>query len=197
MSTPTSMTMASPLHTAQSSGFMPSMSPGTVYSTAHAVWTPQELQLLQKGLGEFPDEQYDNVTRYIKIAATIPGKCVRDVAFKVKTLATDQIPERDHNFAKRMRIDHTAEMTKMPTDDMLDDDQLNDLLQDNVLALNTMRTNLLNGKGGENKDMMIQFRDNCQTLMSAIGDICGTLPPLPVKPDTSLIPGDISSGLQN
>lgn len=83
--------------------------------------------------------------------------------------------------------------------------------------INTMRSNLLNGKLDDNKDPMIKFRDNCHTvlntyvlhplwvfgsadihscsrlsrsslLLRSLGDICNSIPPLPVKLDTSLIP---------
>jgi hypothetical protein len=45
------------------------------------------MQMLLAGLVEFPPDQFDPVTRYIKIAAMIPGKCVRDVALQAKAVA--------------------------------------------------------------------------------------------------------------
>jgi hypothetical protein len=96
----------------QVSDYLPSISPSVVYSTANAVWTPQEIQLLHRGLAEYPAESYDNITRYIKIAAMIPAKCVRDVAFRVKSQSLDAADAggRESYHAKRMRIDHTAEV---------------------------------------------------------------------------------------
>ncbi|KAF1789582.1 hypothetical protein GQ600_20892 [Phytophthora cactorum] len=49
-----------------------------------------------------PADQFDNVTRYIKIAATLPRKCVRDVAFKVKALG---YPSGQPAASKRMKIE--------------------------------------------------------------------------------------------
>ncbi|KAF0686306.1 Aste57867_21912 [Aphanomyces stellatus] len=57
-----------------------------VYSTSQTSWDAQELHLLHKGLTQFPSERYDNITRCIKIAATIPDKSIRDVAFKIRSI---------------------------------------------------------------------------------------------------------------
>lgn len=102
-----SMNMPSPLQQNQTSEFLPSISPSVVYSTAHAVWSAQEMQTFHKGLAEFPAEKYDNVTRYIKIAAMLPGKCVRDVAFKVKamSLSQEKMSMNRDQFSKRMKIE--------------------------------------------------------------------------------------------
>lgn len=102
-----SMSMPSPLQQTQSSmDFLPSISPSVVYSTAHAVWSSQETQLFHQGLADYPADKYDNVTRYIKIAALLPGKCVRDVAFKAKalSLAHESMSLNREQYAKRMKI---------------------------------------------------------------------------------------------
>lgn len=171
----------------QASDYLPSISPTVVYSTAQAAWTPQELQVLQTGLAQFPADQFDNVTRYIKIAALLPKKCVRDVAFKVKALGAAG-PPAGQAAAKRMKIEPYQEPTgQQAASGELEEARLAALLQDNVLAINTMRTNLLNGKADENRAQMSKFRDNCQTVLSALGDICTSIPPLPLQIDTSLI----------
>lgn len=105
-----SMAMPSSLQQTQSGSsmdFLPSISPSVVYSTAHASWSSQETQLFHKGLTDYPADKYDNVTRYIKIAALLPGKCVRDVAFKARALNLQSQQEsmnRDQYQAKRMKI---------------------------------------------------------------------------------------------
>ncbi|KAG7381575.1 hypothetical protein PHYBOEH_010871 [Phytophthora boehmeriae] len=179
----------------QASDYLPSISPTVVYTTAQAAWTPQELQVLHAGLTQFPADQYDNVTRYIKIAATLPRKCVRDVAYKVKVLGYPTGQPAASNPTKRMKIEpyqEAAHQHSTSTGD-LEEARLAALLQDNVLALNTMRTNLLNGKADENRPQMIKFRDNCQTVLSSLGDICTSIPPLPLQLDTSLIGEDNSN----
>lgn len=47
-----------------------------------------------------------------------------------------------------------------------EDAHLNALLQDNMLLMNTMRSNLLSGKLDDNKDPMSKFRDNCNTVLT-------------------------------
>jgi hypothetical protein len=155
------------LSSPQASDYLPSISPTVVYSTAQAAWTPQELQTLHAGLAQFPADQFDNVTRYIKIAATLPRKCVRDVAFKVKALGYPSGPSANA-VAKRMKIEQYQDPSQASTSSAeLEEARLAALLQDNVLALNTIRTNLLNGKADENRPQMLKFRDNCQTVVTA------------------------------
>jgi hypothetical protein len=113
----------------QNQTFTSKFNSNMVYSTAHAQWTPQEFHLLQKALIDFPSTKYDNVTRYIKIAAAIPGKRVRDVAFKVKSMissTTDCMAGNDHNIVvsqepapKRTKTEaHGARFTKLSTNNL-------------------------------------------------------------------------------
>lgn len=104
----------------------------------------------------------------------------------------------------------------------LDDDvarQLDALLQDNVVAISTMRANLLSGNPDDNAPQMARFHDNYQAVMSTcvpdcdpdtergtrqhepsgltrayggpcitrLGGACVSVPPLPVRPDASLL----------
>ncbi|KAK1932225.1 hypothetical protein P3T76_012219 [Phytophthora citrophthora] len=159
------------LSSPQASDYLPSISPTVVYSTAQAAWTQQELQTLHTGLSQFTADQFDNVTRYIKIAATLPRKCVRDVAFKVKALGYPNGPSvqaaagQPAAVSKRMKIEPYQEPNQPSAE--LEEARLAALLQENVLAINTMRTNLLNGKADENHTQMLKFRDNCETVLSA------------------------------
>ncbi|KAG7383211.1 hypothetical protein PHYPSEUDO_003945 [Phytophthora pseudosyringae] len=208
-SPPTSMGF---LSSPQASDYLPSISPTVVYSTAQAAWTPQELQTLHAGLAQFPADQLDNVTRYIKIAATLPRKCVRDVAFKVKALGypggqsaaaeaaggTGTGTGQPAAAPKRMKIEPYQDPNQPSTSTAeLEEARLAALLQDNVLAINTMRTNLLNGRADENRTQMLKFRDNCETVLSALGDICTSIPPLPLQLDTSLLEEDNGDSSNN
>lgn len=162
----------------QASDYLPSISPSVMFAHA-ALWTAQEMHQLHQGLLEFPNDKYDNVTQYIKIAATIPGKSVRDVAFKAKTLS--MVPPEKHvggdsmQFPKRMKIEQYHEqmpkgMSMMPLSggsELMEEAQLNALLQDNMFAINSMRANLLHGKPEANREPMVAFRDNCHTVLNA------------------------------
>lgn len=190
----------------------------TLYSTANAIWTEAELQLLQKSLADYPAEKYNNMARYIKIAAVLPQKCVRDVAFKVRSMtngngngstsskrqekseenAREQVTKRlktEQNQDQTANLFSTASASTTTSNNTnnnsnqpeLDDAHITALLQDNMFAINTMRTNLLGGRLDDNKQQMMKFRDNCNAVLSSLGDLCNSIPPLPLKLDTSLI----------
>ncbi|CEG35993.1 hypothetical protein L915_06761 [Plasmopara halstedii] len=142
------------LSSPQSADPLPTISPSP------ATWTPQELQTLHTGLNTFPIDQFDNVTRYIKIAATLPRKCVRDVAYKVKALGYTGGPTTT---TKRMKIERYKD-PNIPSAE-LEEARLVALLQDN----------------------MMRFRANCDTVLTALGAICTSIPPLPLQLDTSLL----------
>ncbi|TDH71996.1 hypothetical protein CCR75_003169 [Bremia lactucae] len=166
----------------QSVDYLPSTSP------SNAVWTAQELQTLQAGLTQFPADQFDNVTRYIKIAAMLPRKCVRDVTYKVKALRSSP---GEQALTKRMKIEPYKDLNQpLPATAELEEARFAALLQDNALVINTMRTNLLNGRADENRSQMRKFQANCDTVLAALGEICTSIPPLPLQLDTSLIEED-------
>ena len=47
-------------------------------------WTAQEQSVLEEGIKKYTTEQYTSLWRYIKIAAHLPSKGVRDVALRVR-----------------------------------------------------------------------------------------------------------------
>lgn len=47
-------------------------------------WSAKEQQVLERGLRDFPPDKFSSLMRYIKIANLLPGKCVRDVALRVR-----------------------------------------------------------------------------------------------------------------
>ncbi|CAH0513741.1 unnamed protein product [Peronospora belbahrii] len=72
----------------------------------------------------------------------------------------------------------------------LEEARLAALLHDNVRAINTMCTNLLNGKADENRLHILKFQGNCETVLSALSGICTSIPPLSLQLDTSLLDED-------
>lgn len=93
-----SMLLAMPTPSGSDLSPLPSISPpssafisSSSFPAGHQpspAWSLQEMQTLLAGLAQFPPDQFDPVTRYIKIAALLPGKCVRDVALQAKAVAT-------------------------------------------------------------------------------------------------------------
>ena len=51
---------------------------------AASEWTREEQIVLEEGLKRFPASQYNNLTRYVKIAAFLPDKTIADVAKRYK-----------------------------------------------------------------------------------------------------------------
>ncbi|XP_068640472.1 uncharacterized protein [Aristolochia californica] len=66
-----------------SSGFLLDAMPGLKHDTGLAVdWSIEEQSILEEGLAKYADEP--NIMSYIKIAAKIPDKTVRDVALRCR-----------------------------------------------------------------------------------------------------------------
>jgi hypothetical protein len=59
------------------------------------IWTDGELQALNDGLKQFAAEK-QNVAKYIKIAARLSNKSVRDVAFRTRAM---QVRAASHMYA--------------------------------------------------------------------------------------------------
>ncbi|XP_038697263.1 uncharacterized protein LOC119994988 isoform X3 [Tripterygium wilfordii] len=72
-------------------------------------WSVQEQYKLDEGLVKYADEP--SIMRYIKIAATLPDKTVRDVALRCRWLKRKQRKAEDHNSVKKAnnRKDKLAE----------------------------------------------------------------------------------------
>ncbi|ETV93120.1 hypothetical protein, variant 2 [Aphanomyces invadans] len=189
-----------------SSASLPTALPPHVYSTSQTTWTAQELHLLHKGLTTYPSERYDNITRCIKIAATIPDKCIRDVASKIRSIHMSQAKQAMHSdqrhmhaltaplaalSSKRQKRDnndmHMVPLTikKEPTVSL--EDSIRKGLQENDSTLHSMRANLSSGQLRSNLHLMAQFRDTCNVIVKRLGAMCSAVPPLPVHLDMSLL----------
>lgn len=54
-------------------------------------WTEEEQRALEAGLQRYPPEHFDLVQRYVKIAAMLPRKSVRDVALRARWTINQQL----------------------------------------------------------------------------------------------------------
>ncbi|XP_010277342.1 PREDICTED: uncharacterized protein LOC104611811 isoform X2 [Nelumbo nucifera] len=80
--------------------------PGLKHDVDLAVeWTPEEQSKLEEGLVRFADEP--SIMRYIKIAATIPDKTVRDVALRCRWMTKKENGKRrkpeEHYMGKKIK----------------------------------------------------------------------------------------------
>lgn len=72
---------------------------GSLLSTAgwgvSMEWSEEEQRTLENCMMRFPSERFDPLQRYIRIAAALPRKTVRDVALRVRwTILQHQLRKR-------------------------------------------------------------------------------------------------------
>ncbi|KAJ4974548.1 hypothetical protein NE237_007722 [Protea cynaroides] len=89
-----------------SSSLLLDLVPGLNNDTGLAVeWTPEEQSRLEEGLVKYADEP--SIMRYIKIAATLRDKTVRDVALRCQWMTKEKSGKRrkpeDHYTGKKMK----------------------------------------------------------------------------------------------
>ena len=66
---------------------LPPPAPGFLAPPAWPValdWTEEEQRALESGMQRYPADRFDAVQRYVKVAAMLPRKSVRDVALRVR-----------------------------------------------------------------------------------------------------------------
>lgn len=73
---------------------LPPPAPGYIAPPTFQValdWTEEEQRALEAGLQRYPPEAFDLVQRYVKIAAMLPRKSVRDVALRARWTVNQQL----------------------------------------------------------------------------------------------------------
>ncbi|CAK9166753.1 unnamed protein product [Ilex paraguariensis] len=95
-----------PVITTQAGNSSPSLLldsvPGLKHDTGLAVeWSAEEQYRLEDGLVKFADEP--SIMRYVKIAATLHDKTVRDVALRCRWMTRKRRKQEDHNLGKKVK----------------------------------------------------------------------------------------------
>ncbi|KAF5747492.1 hypothetical protein HS088_TW05G00213 [Tripterygium wilfordii] len=172
-------------------------------------WSVQEQYKLDEGLVKYADEP--SILKYIKIAATLPDKTVRDVALRCRWLKRKQRKTEDHNSVKKVnnRKDKLAESSsKMnipsafpqnvaaystmmhhvgQSDHMLFEGvsgTARHLLEKNAQALSQIIANLSTFKLQENIELFRHARNNITAILNDMREMPGIMshmPPLPVS----------------
>ncbi|KAL7001472.1 hypothetical protein U1Q18_002624 [Sarracenia purpurea var. burkii] len=76
--------------------------PGLKHETGLAVeWSVEEQYRLEEGLVKYADEP--SIMRYIKIAATLRDKTVRDVALRCRWMTRKRRKQEDHNLGRKLK----------------------------------------------------------------------------------------------
>lgn len=167
-------------------------------------WTDEEQKSLEALMYRYTPERMDPVQRYVRIAAALPRKSVRDVALRVRWTMQQQLKRRagDQGSAPMgvagmgpgnpmMSMNPNLGIVTPPLLPLQSQDgtQTVDgpiayLLDANLSILNQFRTNMASFKVHENTQLLVQFRDNILQIlhaMDSMGGVMTQLPPLPVK----------------
>lgn len=174
-------------------------------------WSSSEQAILTENLTKFSNES-SNMSKYLKIAALLPDKTVRDVALRCHWLSKNEDAKRkaeelasktsnDHKaFAKQSVVPmYTVPPPPMDTDDGISFEGLRlcqaiggttgKLLEVNSQAILKIRANLAASQAQENTDLLVQVRDNIHAIlngMMSMPGIMSQMPPLPVKLNSEL-----------
>ncbi|KAF3652155.1 putative CLAVATA3/ESR (CLE)-related protein 25-like [Capsicum annuum] len=191
-----------------SGSFLIDTVPGLKHDTGLAVeWTIEELYKLEEGLIKYANEP--RIMKYIKIAATLRDKNVRDVALRCRWITRKRRKQEDYSLGKKMKDmkDKLAEMSSMssasaslmslapyslsmyhhgPSDALSSGAALlgtRHLLEENNQALNKISANLSTFKLQDNVDLFFQTKNNLIAILNNMKNMPGIMsqmPPLPV-----------------
>jgi hypothetical protein len=162
-------------------------------------WTEDEQRSLESLMSRYTPERMDPVQRYVRIAAGLPRKAVRDVALRIRWTNEKTMRRRGQDASGGGRAmpgravmgasPNLGIVTPPPMPLHADGSQTVEgpiayLLDANLSILNQFRTNMASFKVHENTQLLVQFRDNIMQILQAMdtmGGVMATLPPLPVN----------------
>uniref|UniRef100_A0A1J3JDH0 Uncharacterized protein n=1 Tax=Noccaea caerulescens TaxID=107243 RepID=A0A1J3JDH0_NOCCA len=199
-----------------SSGFhltvnSPSSVTGIKHEAALAVdWSVEEQYILEKGLAKFKDEP--QVTKYVKIASTLPEKSVRDVAMRCKWMTQKRRKGEEHSAGTKVgyrkvvdlppklnmfstvpqqnatyAMNQMCQSPRMPFEGL--SDAVMELLRQNAQAFSQISSNLSARKPQDNISLFYLARNNISTILNDMKEMPGIIsrmPPLPVSMNIDL-----------
>ncbi|EEF43739.1 uncharacterized protein LOC8275351 [Ricinus communis] len=200
--------------------------PGLKHDTGLAVeWSVDEQIILEEGLSKFADEP--SIMRYIKIAATLRDKTVRDVALRCRWMTRKRRKADEYNLGKKVnnRKDKLVESSsKMNVPSALPQNMAlyplmmhhpdqgeplsfegisgtsRHLLEQNVQAFSKITANLSTFKLQDNIDLFCRTRTNITAIlndMRGMPGIMSQMPPLPVSINEDLANSILPSTTQS
>nr|GMD67697.1 fruit SANT/MYB Binding protein1 [Ipomoea batatas] len=189
--------------------------PGLKHDTGLAVeWSVEEQYKLEEGLIKFSSEP--SIMKYIKIAATLREKTVRDVALRCRWMTRKRRKQEDYNnMGKKVkdRKDKAAEsslknsttsasplnlaayslaVNHRDRSNCMNSGALHgtrNFLEENNQALDQISTNLSTYKLQDNIDLFFRTRNNITAILNEMSNMPGIMsqmPPLPVFLDEEL-----------
>ncbi|CAH2066096.1 unnamed protein product [Thlaspi arvense] len=171
-------------------------------------WSTQEQFKLEEGLEKYKDKP--SIMKYIKIAATLPDKTVRDVALRCRWMTRKRRKAEELNCGKRIsssKDKHAESSSNSSIPSVLPENMAAypflmpftssskhitcedlsghaiSLLEQNSRAFSQIRANLSSYKVQDNIDLFCQTRNNLLTIQNDMNNMPGLMsqmPPLPI-----------------
>ncbi|XP_074341289.1 uncharacterized protein LOC141678793 [Apium graveolens] len=181
--------------------------PGLKYDAGFAVeWSVEEQYSLEEGLVKYADEP--SIMRYIKIAAMLRDKTVRDVALRCRWMLRKRRKQDDYNFRKKvndMKDTFTESSSKASTSsvsplsvagysgtrkhqsgiDLMSheaSDGARNLLEQNNEALGRISVNLSTLQLQDNIDLFCRMRNNITAILNNMSNMPGIMSRMPALP---------------
>ncbi|WZZ13492.1 hypothetical protein YC2023_106581 [Brassica napus] len=154
-------------------------------------WSVEEQYILEKGLAKFKDEP--QVTKYVKIASTLPDKSVRDVAMRCKWMTVVDLPPKLNMFStiphqnSTYVMNHMCQSARIPFEGS--SDAVMELLRQNAHAFSQISSNLSVSKPQDNISLFHLARNNISSILNDMKEMPGIIsrmPPLPVSINNDL-----------
>ncbi|XWS69505.1 hypothetical protein CRYUN_Cryun04dG0184700 [Craigia yunnanensis] len=188
---------------------------GLNHDTGLAVeWSVDEQYILDDGLEKYKEES--NILKYIKIAATLPDKTVRDVALRCRWMQRKRRKPEELNAGKKVNnrkdklvessskmnmpsalpknmagyplmMHHLDQNERMPSEGISGTTM--HLLKQNAQAFSQITSNLSAYKLQDNIDLFCHARNNITTILNDMRDMPGLMslmPPLPISVNEDL-----------
>ncbi|XP_010533924.1 PREDICTED: uncharacterized protein LOC104809590 isoform X2 [Tarenaya hassleriana] len=191
------------------SGVLDSVSGLKHEASAVMDWAVGEQYLLEKGLEIYKDDS--KIMKYIKIAATLPDKTVRDVALRCRWMQRKRRKGEEHSSAKKISNRKDKPVDSSPTlklNKLPDMPQQNaafasfmnsmyhsvrlpceglsemaiDLLQQNKLAFSQISHNISACKLRDNINLFSQARNNISAILNDMREMPGIMSRMPPLP---------------
>ncbi|XP_015895851.2 uncharacterized protein LOC107429642 isoform X1 [Ziziphus jujuba] len=184
--------------------------PGLKHDVGLAVeWSVEEQYKLEEGLARYADEP--SIMRYIKIAATLRDKTVRDVALRCRWMMRKRRKPDEHNVGKKVinRKDKLLESSSkmnmpsalplnmgtypfmlhnvdqngcMPSEVSGLSGTAKHLLEQNAQAFSQISSNLSTYKLQDNIDLFCRTRNNLIAILDDMRDMPGMMREMPLLP---------------
>ncbi|KAH6809794.1 hypothetical protein C2S51_027577 [Perilla frutescens var. frutescens] len=190
--------------------------PGLKHDTGLAVeWSVEEQYKLEEGLAKYGNEPH--ILQYIKIAASLQDKTVRDVALRCRWMMRKRRKQEDPSLGKKVK-DRKEKLMEaslknnisspslvnlpaysLPTNHHNQSDYIysgvlsstaRHLLEENNHAFGQISANLSTLKLQENLDLFCRTRNNLTTVLNDMKNMPGIMsqmPPLPVLLNEELV----------